>query len=201
MGLKLAELEEGTAIRLQVSTKDNSMPFDAVIRKHIKNNIAFITLKTDEEKKLVFDGVQVDMECSQDGLVPFIWHNVKVVNYKTGYLMQVSADGARNNRRGFFRVGVSASAKILTTGKGTRQATLRDLSLSGFSVADRKKELRLGMGDELSIYFEDLGHSLNLIGKVVRIEEKDETLIYGLEICNLCKNLSSYLSVKQRRRR
>lgn len=201
MGLKLSELEEGTVIRLQVSNKENSMPFDAVIRRHVKNNIAFITLDTEEEKKLVFDGLQIDMECSQDGLVPFIWHNVKIVNYKTGYLMQVTADGARNNRRGFFRVGVSTSAKILTAGKGSRQAMLRDLSLSGFSVSDRKKELRLSIGDELSIYFEDMGHSLNLIGKVVRIEDNTEALIYGFEICNLCKNLSSYLSVKQRRRR
>ena len=201
MGVKLSELEEGSNITLQISNKDKSMPLYAVIRRHVKDNIAFITIETEDDKKLAFDGVQIDMESSKDGLVPFIWHNVKVVSYKTGYLLQVFNDGARNNRRGFFRVGVSTSAKILTMGKGTRQATLRDLSLSGFSVTDRKKELKLDIGDELSIYFEDLGHTLNLIGKVVRIEEKEDILIYGLEICNLCKNLSSYLSVKQRQRR
>lgn len=76
---------------------------------------------------------------------------------------------------------------------------VRDLSLSGFSVTDRRKELKLGIGDELSIYFEDLGHSLTLTGRVVRTEEQEEALVFGLEICNMCKDLASYLSVKQRR--
>ena len=92
-------------------------------------------------------------------------------------------------------------AKILNTMKGPRQVMVRDLSLSGFSVSDRKKELVLHIGDELSVYFDDLGHTLNLIGRVVRIEEHEDVIIYGLEICNLCKNLSSYLSTKQRQKK
>ena len=78
---------------------------------------------------------------------------------------------------------------------------IRDLSLTGFSIADRKKELSLGIGSELSVSFEDLGHVLNLVGRVVRIEEQEEVNIFGFEICNLCKDLSSYLSVKQRQKR
>ena len=201
MGIKLQELEEGTPITLQISSKEKSMSLNAVIRKHVKNNIAFISLQGEEQRKLIFDNVQVDMECSQDGLIPIIWHNVKVINYKDGYVMQVFGDGNRNNRRGFFRVGVSMVAKILNTMKGPRQVMVRDLSLSGFSVSDRKKELVLHIGDELSVYFDDLGHTLNLIGRVVRIEEHEDVIIYGLEICNLCKNLSSYLSTKQRQKK
>ena len=115
--------------------------------------------------------------------------------------MQTPSDGTRHNRRNFFRVGVSATAQILSHTKGPRQIMVRDVSLSGFSVTDRKKELTLGIGDELSIYFEDMGHPLSLIGKVRRIEKHEELNIYGLEICNLCKNLSSYLSTKQRQKK
>ena len=199
MGIKLSELAEETKITLQVHTKDNSMSFDAFIQQHVKNNVAFICLENEDSKKIVFDNVQIDMECSPDGLIPFIWRNVKVINYKNGYLMQVTADGVRNNRRGFFRVGVSVHAKILTYGLGTNQVMVRDLSLSGFSVTDRRRELKLGIGDELSIHFEDLGHSLSLVGRVVRTEEQEEATVFGLEICNMCKELASYLSVKQRR--
>ena len=78
---------------------------------------------------------------------------------------------------------------------------VRDLSLTGFSISDRKKELALDIGSELSVSFEDLGHVLNLTGRVVRIEEQEDVNIYGFEICNLCKDLSSYLSVKQRQKR
>ena len=66
MGLKLSELEEGSNITLLISSKDRVMTLDAVIKKHIKENIAFITLQCDTSKRLVFDSVQVDMEYYQD---------------------------------------------------------------------------------------------------------------------------------------
>ena len=62
MGIKLQELEEGTPITLQISSKEKSMSLNAVIRKHVKNNIAFISLQGEEQRKLIFDNVQVDME-------------------------------------------------------------------------------------------------------------------------------------------
>lgn len=201
MGIKLSELEEGSNITLLISSQDRVMTLDAVIKKHVKENIAFITLQCDTTKRLVFDSVQVDMEYYQDGGIPFIWHNVKVAFVKTDYAIQVFSDGNKHNRRGAFRVGVSQLAKVNTLGHGPRQVMVRDLSLTGFSVSDRKKELSLDIGHILSVSFEDLGHVLNLTGRVVRIEEQEEVNIYGFEICNLCKDLSSYLSVKQRQKR
>lgn len=201
MGIKLSELEEGTPVTLRISVKDKSMPIQAAIQKHVKTNIAYITIVNDSPQRLNFDGVQIDLEYGEDGSVPIIWHNVKVITYKTGYVMQAPFDGTRHNRRSFFRVGVSATAQILSNTKGPRQVTVRDLSLSGFSVTDRKRELQLNIGDELSIFFEDLGHSLNLIGRVTRIEKQEEFTIYGFAICNLCRNLSSYINTKQRQKK
>lgn len=201
MGIQLSDLEEGSNITLLISSKDRVMTLDAVIKKHIRENIAFITLNCDTSKRLVFDSVQVDMEYYQEGGVPYIWHNIKVGFVKTDYALQVFGDGIKHNRRNSFRVGISHIARVNTLGRGPRQVMIRDLSLTGFSVSDRKKELSLTVGSLLSVSFDDLGHSLNLTGRVVRIEEHEDVIIYGFEICNLCKDLSSYLSAKQRQKR
>ena len=137
MGIKLSELNEGSNITLLISSKDKVMTLDAVIKKHVKENIAFISLQCDTSKRLVFDSVQVDMEYYQDGSVPFIWHNVKIAYVKSEYAMQVFSEGTRHNRRNSFRVGISTIAKVNTLGRGPRQVMIRDLSLTGFSITDR----------------------------------------------------------------
>lgn len=38
-------------------------------------------------------------------------------------------------------------------------------------------------------------------GRVVRIEEREDMIIYGMAICNMCKDLSAYVNNKQRRNR
>lgn len=198
MGIKLSELGEGSRILLQIRNKEKYVELGAVLRKHVKNNIALITLDRVTPQKLVFDNVQIDMEYSKDGDVPFIWRGVKVVAYQTAYLLQVFSDGVKHNRRDYFRVGISKVARLGMIDNGPRQAMIRDLSLSGFSISDRKKELKLNIGDEISVFWEDIGHNLNLRGRVVRIEDQEDVRIFGLEICNLCKDLSSYVNMKQR---
>ena len=201
MGIKLSDLEEGSRIMLNLRYQDNVMQLDAFIKKHLKPNIALITIDYPTNKRLVFDNVQVDMECCHESDIPFIWHGVKIVNYQSQYLMQVTSEGIKHNRRGFFRVGISIPARIRINKKGIHQIMIKDLSLSGFAIADRKKEINMVIGDELSLHFEDMGHVLDLAGRVVRIEEREDMTVYGLVIRNVCKDLSSYLSVKQRRKR
>ena len=70
-----------------------------------------------------------------------------------------------------------------------------------YNITDRKKELNLDPGDTISVAWEDFGHMLNLSGRVVRIEELENGIVYGLEICNVCKDLPSYISKKQRQKR
>lgn len=199
MGIKLSELEEGSPILLKLQIGDRTMQMNAVIKKHLKENIALITLNYDTSKRLVFDNVYITMEFAQEGNVPIVWSGAKIVSYKSEYIMQVLSDGIRHNRRNSFRVGVSTMARLRMSGDGPAEVMIRDISLSGFSISDRKKELKLNVGDELTVNFEDIGHILNLKGQVVRIETHPDITIYGLEICNLCKDLSSYVNLKQRR--
>ena len=201
--MKLSEIQEGSKIALRLITKDKKLQLDAVLKKHIRENIAIITLMCDTSKKLTFDNVRVDLEYSPEGDVPLMWYSVKVVNYKDDdYAMQLFSDGTKHNRRGSFRVGVSSPAKVRNAAPGTpREVMIRDVSLTGFSVSDRKKELSLTSGDMLSVFWEDFGHILDLTGRVVRIETQDDVVIYGFEICNVCKDLPSYINKKQRQKR
>ena len=200
MGVKLAEVEDGSHLTLKIRALDNQMEIGATLKRHLEDNIIVIDLEYDSTRRLVFDHVLIDMEYAQEDDLPIIWRNVKVVNYREDYAMQVFSEGNRHNRRGCFRVSVAAVATLSMTGKTPQQVTVRDISLSGFSITDRKKELGLNLGDKLAINFEDMGHYIDLKGKVVRIQEEEDMVIYGLETYNLCRDLSSYISIKQRKK-
>ena len=201
--MKLSELEEGNKLSLRIITKDQKMQLNAVLKKHIRDDIALITLMCDTSRKLSFDNVRTDMEFCPTGEVPLIWYSVRVVNYKDDdYAVQVFSEGAKHNRRGSFRVGVSSPARVKNAQPGTpREVMIRDVSLTGFSISDRKGELSLSAGDTLSVYWEDFGHILDLTGRVVRTEEQEGVKIFGFEICNVCKDLAPYINKKQRQKR
>lgn len=201
MGVKLAELEEGSNLIILASNDDGKIEFEANLVKHVKEDIALISINLDRTTPLEFGNVKVEIEYVPEEGIPFIWHNAKMHTVKSQYVLQVVGEAMRNNRRGCFRVGVSKTARLRRRGMGDKEVIVRDVSLSGFGLTDRKKELLLRMGDEGTIIFEDMGHSLNLAGKVVRIDEQEEFTLYGFSITNMCKDLSSYISVKQRQNR
>lgn len=201
MGVRLAELEEGSKLIILASNEDGKIEFNANLVKCVKEDIALITIDIDRTKPLDFSNVHIEIEFVPDEGMPYIWRKAKVHTVKSQYVLQVVGEAVRNNRRGCFRVGVSKTARLRMKGKGDREVIVRDVSLSGFGLTDRKKELNLRMGDEGIIIFEDLGHSLNLAGKVVRVDEQEEYTLYGFSITNMCKDLSSYISAKQRQNR
>ena len=201
MVIKLEEIEEESRIVLYINPDEENMQMTGLLKKHLKENIALIELDYSEAHRLVFDSVKVDMEYCDEKGTPFIWHKVRIINHKGQYIMQVFANGAKHNRRGCFRVGVGIMANVRMLGNnGPAQVMVRDVSLSGFSVTDRRGELNLNIGDKLTVRFDDLGYRLDLTGVVVRIEQHEDITVFGFKTCNLCKDLSTYVSVKQRRK-
>ena len=81
MGIKLSEIEEGSQITLQIYNSENNMQMGAVLKQHVKEGIALISLEYDTTRRLNFDNVRIDMEYCYDDGVPIIWRNVRVVNY------------------------------------------------------------------------------------------------------------------------
>lgn len=203
MGFKFSnEVEEGTYVVLHISNKDKAMDMGATVLKKASGNLAVISLAYEGKQRLNFDNVTIDVEKADGDGMPIMWRNAKISYYQNNYILQVFTEGARHNRRGCFRVSVGVSARVNAMGKGGGQTIIvKDVSLSGFAITDRKKELGLSAGDSVHVVFEDIGHKLDLMGRVVRIEEREDMTIYGMSLTNLCKDLSSYVSVKQRQKK
>lgn len=199
MGHLLSEISENERFILHISNEGHSLDLYGIIKKHLKENIALVTLL--HNQRLTFENVHVDLEGTGEESIPIMWRNVKIVSYKSDYIVQAPTDGVKHNRRGCFRVAVALVAQMRMGGNGARHVMVRDISLTGFALADRKKELELTKGVVLSIAFQDLGYDISLTGKVVRIEEREDMIIYGFETINLCRDLSNYLNLKQRRNR
>lgn len=199
---EFSEIEVGSRILLSLSNGNKSMEMGATIARHLKDNIALITLDTNNGQILKFDNININIIYTNADGIPYIWMNSTIVYYQGQYLLQVKADGGRrHNRRNSFRVGVSHYAKLRITGHGEVEVVVRDVSLTGFSITDRKKELGLSQGTHALLRYEDIGHELELEGNVVRIEETDEYIIYGFVITKSCRDLSSYVNLKQRQKR
>ena len=201
MKVEFPSLEPGSRLNLNISNGLNSLEMGSTLVKHVKDHIALISLDHTEHV-LKFDNVTINAIYTNPEGIPYIWLNVKIVFYQGQYLIQVDPNGGRrHNRRCSFRVGVSQSVRMHVDSLGAVDAMIRDISLSGFSVTDRKNEWHLPKGAHGSIKFEDLGHELELEGYVVRIDDQETHCVYGFVITRASKDLSSYVNIKQRRSR
>ena len=199
MSIKFTEIEEHEPVRLLIHKGDNHFALGAIVKKHLNEQFTLIGLDYSGSQTLVFDNVAVDVEYFQAEDVPLVWRNVRIISQKNAYVLQVLGEPIRHNRRDSFRLSVAKLAWLKMPGFKPRQIMIKDVSLSGFAITDQKKELDLAVGDQLSVSFEDWGYQLDLDGRVVRIEEREDMTIYGLTIRNLCKDLSPYINNKQQK--
>ena len=80
--------------------------------------------------------------------------------------------------------------------EGEYRVIAKDVSLTGFSIADKKNVLSLSIQSGATLYFEDIDHTIDLYGEVMRIEERDDYKIYGFSIRRSCHDLPSYITAK-----
>lgn len=201
MGIKFSDVKENSPIVLNIYANDKHMDLGAVVQKHLGQNLTLISLNYSGGKRLTFNNVQIDvLHCPEDA-IPVLWHKAKIINHKDSYLLQVTTDGVKSNRRNSFRVSVATMGWLNVATQKPRQVMVKDVSMTGFAITDRKKELNLEMGTRLSISFDDIMYQLHLDGKVVRIEEHEDYVVYGMVILNICNDLPLYISAKQRKSR
>lgn len=202
MKQEFSEIEAGSRILLNLSNGTKSMEMGAAIIRHLKSNIALITLDNSSGQVLKFDNISISVVYTNNEGIPYIWTNSTIVYYQGQYLLQVRADGGhRHNRRNSFRVGVSHHARLRVPGDGEYDIMVRDVSLTGFSVTDRMGLLDLSIGTSAILRYEDIGHELELEGNLVRIVEEENCRIFGFVITRSCRDLSSYVNMKQRQKR
>lgn len=199
MGFKFQEIKEETSIILAIHINDKQLNLGAIIEKHLSHNLTQINIDYPTDKRLIFDNVQIDVIYCPGDTSPILWHNTKIVYHKGNYILQVTSEGTKSNRRNSYRVPVAVLGWLNQAGQKPRQVMIKDVSITGFSITDRKKELNLVCGNRLSISFEDLIFRLDLDGQVVRIEEHEDYTVYGFIILNICKDLPTYINQKQRK--
>ena len=167
----------------------------------IRDDIAIISLETPTSQILKFDHMELDfIYVAEDG-TPFIWKKAKVVYFKDNYVLQVKGDGTKYNRRVSYRVNISKCANLRRFDNAIQSVTVRDISLTGFSIIDKKDILNLSIDEGVSIEFEDMNYSIDLYGTVIRIERREDSVIYGFTIRRSCRDLPTYLTHKSGERR
>ena len=199
MKKEFTELGVGERLVITVSSNNGSIEFSAEIIKHLKSNIALINISDNIDKVLNFKGTDITIVYTTEDDITYAWFKCTIVYYQGHYLLQVPENGGqRYNRRNSFRVGIAQTAKLKVNGHREKNVIIENISLTGFSITDTKKELNLECGTHVTLRYEDLGHELLLDGNVVRIHEEDNYTVYGFVITKSCRDLASYITEKQR---
>lgn len=202
MKLDFPTIPEGSRLTLHISSGPKSVELGATIIRHVKKYIALIELDNMNGRAIKFENVIINAVYTNENGIPYMWLHCGIVYYQKQYLIQVSPEGGRRyNRRSSFRVGVSHPALIHIDGHGFQEVLVRDISLSGFSITDRRRNLTLSKGSFASLSFEDLGQQIEVSGKVVRVEDNEDYIIYAFVITKSSRDLSTYVSLKQRLKR
>lgn len=201
MKLEFSKIKENSRIIIHTNKEKENLEFEAVVIKHLKDNIATIQINN-VTQALKFKNVNVQVIFVNVNGIPYIWTQCTIIFLKGQYLLQVNANGGlRYNRRGSFRVGVSKHATLTIKGKGREEVTVKDISLTGFAITDRTKSIQLPLGTQTTLVYEDEGYQLKIDGNVVRKEEAEDYIIYGFIITKPCQELSEYVNSKQRKKR
>lgn len=196
MKYNFSDIEDGSPIILMLHSGSVHMKLDATVINLIREDIAIITLETSVTQVLRFDNIEINVIYISDEGIPYMWKKAKIVHFKNNYILEVKGEGTRYNRRYTYRVNVGRVAQIRTEEDNEYRVTVKDVSLNGFSLADKKNELQLSIDEGVSIYFEDMNHVIDLYGTVMRVEKKDDYYIYGLRIKRSCRDLPSYVTAK-----
>ena len=196
MKFNFSEIRDGSPIILILHTGSVHTKMHGHIINLIREDIATISLDTSVSQVLKFDHMDIEVIYLSDDGYPFVWKKAKIVYFKNNYVLQIKGEGTRYNRRITYRVSISRSAQLRTAEDEEYKVTVKDVSLNGFSVADKKNELKLSMDDGVTIYFEDLSHVIDLYGTVARMEQRDGYIVYGFVIRRSCRDLPSYITTK-----
>lgn len=196
MKYSFSDIKDGSPIIIVMHNDSVHTKMLGNIINLIRDDIATISLDTPTSQILKFDHMDLELVyVSEDG-TPYIWKKVKIVYFKNNYVLQIKGDGSKYNRRMTYRVNISQNAELRMVDDTSHRVHIKDISLTGFSVLDKRKELRLSIEDGVTIYFEDINHTIELYGIVIRIEEKDDSIIYGFTIRRSCRDLPSYITTK-----
>lgn len=198
--MKLSEIQPGENIILVISKDTKRLQMEAHITENFSDVSSSIELHNQAtDKRLVFSNVDISVQYQNGDALPVQWTGATIISSTGKYELKAKGEGKPYNRRNCFRVGVSAEGTMIGKDRRPQNVTIRDISLSGFSITDKFGTLDIKPNDLINIEFFDEDTKIKLEGRAVRVAEQDNKTIYGFVITCICSNLSPYIMTKQRK--
>lgn len=190
----ITDLQVDSEVTIACRLNDKTAEFKCTVSK-VSDTFICLDVPTLDGKTLSFDGVSISII----GMVKDILYKFPecvVARFKGIYIAKGMKPGSKINRRGSFRVGVSVLASMIRSAEDAVNVYVRDVSATGYSITTEKD---LEIGEQICIRYDDMGMRLQLIGKVVRVEEIDEIRkIYGVQMIKPPAVMENYINAKQR---
>lgn len=198
--MKINEVEQNSDLQICVEINKKKATFEAKKDKPLKDGITVVQISLPTEKRISFRDCRIEVFYNTDSM-PIKWKRCSIQCINNNYVLFAPFEGVKVNRREAFRVGLAVEASLSSSSYTKKRVIVKDVSLTGFGITDRMSEIKLAVGDQVTVRFVDRGYDFALIGDVVRVEQRDGSTIYGCTIKNMPRNLSEYISVKQRGQR
>ncbi|MBO5242029.1 MAG: PilZ domain-containing protein [Lachnospiraceae bacterium] len=193
----LKDIEEGQEITLscKLPGQENEIEFKATVMQTSMQYIMLDIPRVDD-KRLSFKGVMTSILTERDGGA-YVFTPCNIVFYQGNYIAQCVKEGRKINRRKNFRVGISIMGSMLRGTDSPINVYIRDVSASGFSITTERV---LGIGEEITVRYTDMGIKLSLTGTIVRKVENQEDgkNIYGCKLLRESEGIAQYVQQKQR---
>ena len=196
MKLCFSDIKDGSPIIILMHNGSVHSKMNGHIINLIRDDIATISLDTPTSQVLKFDHMELDfIYIAEDG-TPFLWKKAKIVYFKNNYVLQIKGDGTKYNRRVSYRVALSIPAELRKMDDSTHSILVKDVSLTGFSIVDKKNTLGLSLDEGATLTFHDMNYTIDLYGTLIRIENKEDSVVYAFTIQRSCRDLPSYITNK-----
>lgn len=202
--MKLAELEVGANIILQVQMKAQSLEFPSAVVSVDAKGILAEPVRIDN-KVVGFggDGFRLSVILIRQDKPPYIWKNVRCTTVLAGgatrYQITASAEGYEMNRRQAFRlfIGVGGIVQIGINHKAL-EVIVKDVSETGFSFVSAE-DLETSVNMPVRLVFMDLNRNYSLMGLLVRkVVLGPNKVLYGCHLSVKNQELCRYINEKQR---
>lgn len=211
--MRIEELATGTPITFLVNMNGKTLSFDSSVQAAYPQRqivLAEAVYRDGKAVSLEGDGVVIDVLVASDDDKPLLFRKVGVKTLKKAdntycYALACRAEGKPYNRRQNFRCFIGLDTSIQLAPGGTHyNAVIRDVSLTGFSIAcDQNLGIQLhqtihaSLRDRIDELYEN--YSFELHGTVVRVEALENgKFIYGCRLNQLMAGLESYIMKKER---
>lgn len=190
----ITDLQMDAEVTISCRVQDRTADFKATVSR-ISDTFICLDIPRVDGKALTFDGVSTSITgLANDGIL-YKFSDCVIGLFKGVYVVKSMKPGNKVNRRGSFRIGISVVASMIRNGDDAINVYVKDVSATGCAITTAKP---LNVGDEICVKFTDMGMSLVMIGRIVRMEEHEDKNVYGIQFSKQPPNIENYINMKQR---